>query len=229
VKLDRTALCVGLALAVGSGCQRDRPAAELDRALVEVRRDELVVKTGPVVSMAFTAERVVDEGDRVASYVLVEARNRAEVDALITLGGALLDEAGGELGRLGRESLRVPAGGARLFALVDVDKVERPAATGARIEVAGAMPVDYPAAVVVTDGHVYRDGDRVDVNGTVLNNGERPAAAVVLFGLFDAAGRPVDRVATLFRLAPGGRRSGRWVGPPGSAGGSMFIGEVSYY
>ena len=217
-------LCALAALSCG---RRAPSAPAFDPALIEVADERQAVMTGAVGHGKWASD---------ATYVLVEARNRADRDALVTLGGNLTaagagegaGAAAGERWPLRRESLRIPAGGSRLFALVDEGQAARPAARGARVEVVGAVAVDTPPPVVVTDGHVYRDGDRADLNGTVVNTADRLGAAVVFFAFFDEAGAPLKRVSTVFRLAPKASRGAHWVGPPGSASGAMFIGEVTY-
>jgi hypothetical protein len=216
----RRAAMWSLCAAAALSCGRAEPAAPpLDPALIEVVAAQQAVLTGPVGH---------GKWESTASYVLVEARSRADRDALVTLGGELTDAAGQPIGGLRRESLRIPAGGSRLFALVDQEQAARPAARGARIEVAGAVAVDTPPPVVVTEGHVYRDGDRVDLNGKVVNTADGRATAVVFFAFFDQDGAPLKRVSTVFQLAPRASRGAHWVGPDGSASGSMFIGEVAY-
>ncbi|HLU64667.1 MAG TPA: hypothetical protein VKZ63_00235 [Kofleriaceae bacterium] len=218
--LGRAAVSLLCAAAL-AGCRGEkRPAPEeVSHQLIEVIEDNLALRTGPVGHGAWRSE---------ATYVLVEAKNNAEGDVMVTLAGDLVGQGGEVIGPLRRESLRVPAGGTRLFALVDQDQKARPAATGARVRVAGAVPATGPAPVVVTDGHVYRDGDRADLNGTVVNSADGTATVVVFFAFFDEAGAPLKRVSTVFRLAPRARRGAHWVGPAGSASGSMFIGDVTY-
>jgi hypothetical protein len=125
-------------------------------------------------------------------------------------------------------SIRIPAGGSRLFALVDGEQRARPEATAARVEVLGAMPVEYAPPYQVTDGHVYGDQGRAVVAGNVVNTADRPGSAVIVAAFFDEAGRPMQRPSTVFKLDPHGKRGTQFVGPPGSKSAYLFIGEVNF-
>ncbi len=192
---------------------------EVDRARIQVVAEKLAIKTGPVGEPKWRKQ---------ATYALVEARNTTGEDVMVTLGGELKDEARHSAWPLRRESLRVPAGGTRLFALVDQDQAERPQATGARIEVAGAVTVGYAPPVIVTDGRVVMDEDRAVAAGYVVNTAEREGSAVVIGAFFDQSGRPLKSTSTVFLLAGGGKRGVQLVGPPGSRSAYLFIGEVNY-
>lgn len=207
-----------LVLSVACG-KSDWSSPEVSYDLIHVDADRLAVRTGPVGH---------DQWKSTATYVLVEAKNTADKDLMVTLSADLVDAGKKVVGRTRRESLRIPAGGSRLFALVDDQQVERPAAVGARVDVRGAQSVSYPAPVVVTDGHVYFDQDRAVVAGNVVNNADGEAKAIVVAAFFDDKGRPVQRPATLFRLAGKGKRGAQLVGPPGSRAAYLFIGEVQY-
>lgn len=211
----------GILLAfIACGRGDDWSTPEVSHDLIHVDADRLAIKTGPVGHDQWKSE---------ATYVLVEAKNTDQQDLLVTLSAELLDEGKKVVGKTRRESLRIPARGSRLFALVDDQQVARPSAAGARVDVRGAQIVSYPATVVVTDGQVRPDGARVEVAGYVLNNHpEREAKAIVMFAFFDEKGRPMWRPSTLFPLDPKGKRGASMVGPDGSRGAYMFIGEVQY-
>src|SRR5688500_18701814 len=128
----RTSLALlSIALAVpATACREAAVERPVDPRAIAIAADTLALRAGPV-----------GEGRRRrdASYVLVEAKNTSDEDLLVTLGGALT---GPELGAgvpLVRESIRIPAGGARLFALVDHEQAVRAGASGARVELAGAV------------------------------------------------------------------------------------------
>ena len=207
-----------LLLAVACG-KSDWSGSEVSHDLVDVEADRLAIKTGPVGHDKWKSE---------ATYVLVEAKNTAEQDLLVTLAADLIDADKKVVGKTRRESIRIPAGGSRLFALVDDRQAERKTATGARVDVRGAQTVSYQAPIVVTDGKVYFDQDRAVVAGNVFNNADREGKAIVIAAFYDQKGRPMQRPSTLFRLAGKGKRGTQMVGPPGSRSAYLFIGEVNY-
>jgi hypothetical protein len=214
----RFALAIPLCLiACGRGDDWSTPEVSYD--LIHVEADRLSIKTGPVGH---------DKWKSNATYVLVEAKNTSEQDLQVTLSADLIDADKQVVGKTRRESLRIPAGGGRLFALIDDKQVERATATGARVDVRGAQTVSYPAAVVVTEGHVYFDQDRAVVAGYAVNNAEREAKAIVIAAFFDEKGRPMQRPSTLFRLAGKGKRGTQMVGPPGSRSAYLYIGDAQF-
>lgn len=215
------ALAVVAVVCALAGCKKESGWArdEVSHDLIDVVTDKLRVVSGDVGH---------DQWKTDATYVLVEARNESDRDVDVTLGGALTSADGATLGALRKESIRIPAGGGRMFALVDSEQVARPGATGARVDVLGALPVEYAPPIIVTDGHVYSDQDRAVVAGNVINTADRPGSAVVIAAFFDADGRPMQRPSTLFKLDPMGKRGTQFVGPVGSKSAYLFIGEVNY-
>jgi hypothetical protein len=213
----RTALALVLAALAACG-DPARSASEVDRGLVQLATDKVAVKIGPVGEERWRSQ---------ASYALVEARNSGAQDLMVTLGGELVDAAGQGSWPLRRESLRVPAGGTRLFALVDDGRAERQAKS-ARVEVVGAVAVGYQPPFVITDGRVVMDEDRAVAAGYVVNTAERPGSVAVIGAFFDEAGAPLKRTSTVFALAAEGRRGVQLVGPPGSRSAYLFVGDVNY-
>jgi hypothetical protein len=206
-------------LFVAAGCERpDGGARALDRSKIAVRA-EPTIRTDDVGVDRFASK---------ATFVLVDADNLGEVDADVTLGGVLVDADGREVGQLRAESLRIPARGRRTFALVDRERVERKTAVGARIDVRGAQEPRFLEPVKITDGHVYRDGDRVVVAGMVRNPSDRACVAMVLAGFHDKDGRPLARPFSAFELGGGAARPTRFVGPPGSTTGYIFVGDIVF-
>lgn len=176
------------------------------------------VATGPVGA---------GEEQREATFVLVDVINDSEVDVMVTLRGALVDDTGVAVGTLTEQALRIPArGGRRTFAMVDSEAEARPGATSARLTVFGAAEMRAPAPVVITDGHVYDDRGRAVVAGYVVNETDQEISAVVIGGFYDEDGRPMKRPSTAFRLAAGGKRGVQFVGPDGSRSAYLFVGET---
>ncbi|HTE53920.1 MAG TPA: hypothetical protein VK698_23860 [Kofleriaceae bacterium] len=218
--MRRTALAlmmVAQAAAV-AGCREPaRPA--VDPRAIEIAGDAVAIRTGSVGEGKWRGQ---------ATYALVEARNRGDQDLMVTLGGELRAEAGAAAWPLARESLRIPAGGSRLFALVDAARAARPQASAAHVELAGAMPVRYAPPFAVKDGNVVLDQDRAVAAGNIVNTAARDGSAVVIGAFFDQAGAPLERTSTVFPISSGGARGVRLVGPPGSRSAYLFIGEVEY-
>ncbi len=163
-----------------------------------------------------------------ASFVLVDAENTHGEDLMVTLAGSLVDGSGQEVGALRPASLRIPAGGVRTFALVDSEQQVRPRAASARIEAVGAHVPAYAPPVVVTDGHVHRDGDRVVVTGQVRNTAAQGVRVIVHGGFHDARGVPLTRPFVDMYIAGNASHPVELVGPPGSVSGYAFIGELAY-
>lgn len=172
----------------------------------------------------------VGEGEHAAtaSFVLVEAENHATVAATVSLSGSFRDEHGAELGRLRAESLWIPAGGRRLFALVDRDRQARPAARGAQIVVSGVQAASRPPIMRIDGERSHDDFGKVIVYGTLVNDADRPGRAMLFGAFFDAKGKPMTRP---FVAVPIGARSTlpvHLVGPPGSTRGALYLGDLVY-
>jgi hypothetical protein len=204
-----------------AGCRRERDAGarEVDRRLVAIDTAHMNLRRDQVGQ---------GEWATAASFVLVDAENTHGEDLMVTLAGSLIDGSGQVVGALRPASLRVPAGGVRTFALVDSEQQVRPQATSARVEVVGAHVPGYAPPVVVTDGHVHRDGDRVVVTGHVHNTAEQGVRVIVLGGFHDARGVPLTRPFVEMYLAGNASHPIELVGPPGSVSGYAFIGDLAY-
>lgn len=198
---------------------RDRDAAEVERGLVALHTARMNLRHDRIGDGKWATD---------ATFVLLDAENTHREDLMVTLSGELLDAGGRVVGALRPASLRVPAGGVRTFALVDREQKARPQATTARVEVAGAHVPAYAPPVVITDGHVHRDGDRVVVTGMVRNTAEQGVRVLVLGGFHDAAGVPLTRPFVEMYLAGNASHPLELVGPPGSVSGYAFIGDLAY-
>jgi hypothetical protein len=208
----------GLVLAA---CQRDsgRDARAVDPRLVVVDTARMNLRHDDVGHGKWAT---------AASFVLVDVENTHGEDVMVTLAGALVDAGGQVVGALEPASLRVPAGGVRTFALVDRAQRVRSTATAARVEVVGAHVPGYAPPVVVTEGHVYRDGDRVVVTGRVHNTAAQPVRVLVLGGFHDARGVPLTRPFVEMYLPGEATHPVELVGPPGSVSGYVFVGDLAY-
>ncbi len=189
----------------------------------QVPQSELAIGDARVV----TGPVGIGVKERDASYVLVDVANRGTGGSVVTMGGELLDLAEESLGALRTETLRIPAGESRMFALVD-RKVEALVATAqtARVTLQRATRPEKKPTVVVTNFTQSEDQGRVVIEGFIENRGASHVKVIVLGGFYDAAGLPMMRRTTLYKLDGGGRRSAQFVGPVGSDRGSLYIGDV---
>ncbi len=226
--LARPPLAAPVLLLTAAGCDGCMTSswepARADPGDVEIRADAVTVDTGRVGRGAHASE---------ATYVLVDAVSRSDDDIYVTLGGELTAASGESLGDLQRESLRVPAGGQRTFALVDAAGEVRPQAEGARIDLQGTTVARHPPNLYVTDSHVYRDetvsGDeRVIVAGRVENRAERRADLLVMAAFYGDGPAPIKRPFAVIAIEGGESYPVRFVGPPGSTRGYIFVGPATF-
>ncbi len=208
-------IAVGLALLA---CDRRAPPEPIDPALVKISTDR-VVRHGDVGH---------DQWERPATYVIVDADNAAQVDLVVTLGGALTDAAGASIAPLRPESLRLPAGARRTFVLIDARDTARPEATGATVEVRGVMAATWQPTAHLSDGYLHDDHGKAMVSASLTNDADRPGKLIVFGAFHDADGRPMQRQYLVAELGPQITQVVRFVGPPGSTKGVIFLGDASY-
>lgn len=163
-----------------------------------------------------------------ATFVLVDAYNEHSEDLLVTLGGELVDAGGTPVGAVRAESLRIPAGGVRTFALIDREQGVREQAVASRVDVLGAYVPDYPPLVQITDGNAYTYDERLVVTGVVRNAVDREVRVIVLAGFYDGEGKLLQRPFTTMYLPGDGQSNARFAGPPGSVKGYIFVGDMVY-
>lgn len=163
-----------------------------------------------------------------ATFVLVDADNTSREGAYVTLGGKLADADGRPLGELRAQSIWIPPGETRTFALVDKERKPRPASARARIEVKGALVPAAPPPYRVAQLQEFPQDDKVVATGVVENDAKIPGAIMLVASFHDAEGRPMTRPFTLLKVAPHGKTPIQFVGPPGSKHGTIFAGEAIY-
>lgn len=209
------------ALACLGGCEKGKvwDQREVDPGLVRLDIERMHLRSDTVGH---------DQWESRATFALIDAHNSHDEDLLVTLGGELLAGDGAEVARLRSESLRIPAGGMRTFALVDDHNALRPRATSARVRVQGAYVPTYVPPVQITDGKAYMDGDRAVVNAMVRNAVDRPGTALILAGFHDRDGKPLTRPFTKMYLLGDSAHPALFVGPPGSVSGYIFVGDTVY-
>ncbi len=209
-----------IASAIGCEGKRPAPLEKVAPSQIEIQQDELTLRTDTVGSGKF---------EHHATFVLVDAVNHHDADALVTLGGDLVDPQGHKVGTLRADSLRIPPGVHRTYALIDSDNQARPTAIGATITLVSAVVPRDPEPVVVTDGHVYADGDVMMASGRVVNNAKRDLQIVVIGAFYDAEGHPLTRPFTVMELAGGSSHPVHFRSTPGprkAKTGYIFTGQV---
>ncbi len=223
---------VGLLVAVACS---STPARQVDPASIEVlpnatlRVDALAGEPSIVVGPGVTRRPLREDHDTPrSSFVLVDAENHAREGAYVTLGGQLTSEAANVVGELRPQSLWIPAGERRTFALVDAARVPRPEATSARIVVRGALVPTSPPPARVVDLHVFDDHGKAVAQARVVNDAPRPGKVVVIAAFHDGHGKPLTRPFEVHELRASDNRVVQFVGPPGSVTGTVFVGDVAY-
>jgi hypothetical protein len=212
------AALAGGAVASSGGCHRRDAGRNLDLQLIGVSPDASL-RTDTVGGGAFA---------ETATFVLVDAENRATEGAHVTLGGALVEESGAVAGELKPQSLWIPAGESRTFALVDTERKPRPSATTARIEVRGALVPGDPPRARIEELHRFPAGDRLVVQAYLVNDADRIGQIVVIGAFHDEANRPMTRPFELIEIAPKSRQVVKFTSPPRAKRGTIFVGDVVY-
>jgi hypothetical protein len=163
----------------------------------------------------------------LATFVLVEAENTSKQGAYVTLGGELTDEAGKSVGELRAQSLWIPGGELRTFALIDKLRKPRPDAKAAKIYVRGAKLGKPPPARVDRIRQVD-DTDKVIIQGVVTNEAKRGGNVMVIATFYGPDGKPMTRPFSLLWIDKQAEQPVQFVGPIGSKRGTLFIGDVAY-
>lgn len=213
------AVLLAAALGVGlAGCSHSRPARNLDLDRIRISPDARL-RTDTVGDGAFASR---------ASFVLVDAENTATEGAYVTLGGELTDAAGAPIGELRSQSLWIPPREARTFALVDTERLARPAAGAAQIKVRGAMVPDEPPRAHIADLHSFDDHGKIVVQAYLVNAADRPGQIMAIAAFHDAHGQPMTRPFQLYEVPARDRLVVQFVGPVGASRGTIFVGDTVY-
>lgn len=220
----RRALIVLLGLAA---CAKSEPGSrQLDINAIEVV-DNAKLRTDTVGDAQFASE---------STFVLVDAANPTPDGAYVTLAGQLKGEGGAVVGQLKAQSLWIPSGERRTFALVDTERVPRPTTTSARIVVTGALVPTDPPRVRITDLHTFVDPTtendkpvtRIVAQAYVINDADRVGKAVVIASFHGPNDVPITRPFKIVELDKKQRTPVQFVGPAGSTTGEIFVGDVIY-
>lgn len=215
---------------------KSTPKRELDLALIEVQGAHM--RTDTVGDGQFTD---------TATFVLVDAKNTAAEGAYVTLAGELVDAGGAVVGTLVTQSLWIPAGEVRTFALVDTERKPRPTAKSARAKVRGASVFPAPLARI-EELHTFDDHGKLVLQAYLVNDADRDGKIVVIGAFHDASGRPITRPFNVVKIGakqdpatPGNCPDAdednlpmvskcpiRFIGPPGATRGMIFVGDTVY-
>ncbi len=163
-----------------------------------------------------------------ASFVLVDAENIGSEGAVVALGGQLTDDHGAAVGELKPQSLWVPAGETRTFALVDRAQSSRPDARAAHIVVRSATIPSYPPSAHVDQIREVPDNGKLVVQGVLHNDADRRGEIEVIASFHASDRTPMTRPFTLLHLQAHAEQTVQFVSPPGAAHGTIFVGDVSY-
>ncbi len=227
-----------LVAAAGLGACKSNPARNLDLDQIRVlsnatlRTDQ--VSGGPATTPPRPlpgyeiAHEPQDPYATSTTFVLVDAENGATESAYVTLGGELTDDTGAIVGTLKAQSLWVPAGERRLFALVDNERKERPASTSARIVVRGALIPDSPPRARIEQLHTFDDYGKVVAQANLVNDADRIGKVIVVSAFHDARGKPMTRPFQIIEIDRKQTRPVQFVGPQGSTTGTIFVADVAY-
>lgn len=221
-------ICLSLVAAL-AGC-KSKPAKNLDLDRIRVISNA-TLRTDQVSGGPGVVQAKLDAKDPYATsttFVLVDAENGAGEGAYVTLAGELTDDAGLVIGTLKAQSLWVPAGERRLFALVDDERKERPASTSARIVVRGALVPESPPRARIEQLHAFDDHGKVVVQANLVNEADRIGKVVVISAFHDVNGRPMTRPFQIIEIDKKQTKTVQFVGPPGSKTGTIFVGDVVY-
>jgi len=200
-----------------ASCGKSKPSRNLDLDAIRLTGDARL-RTDTVGDGEFAS---------TSSFVLVDAENTARDGAYVTLAGELTSE-GGVVGQLKPQSLWIPAHEVRTFALVDTERVPRPAATSARILVRGALIPDEPPRARIADLHVFDDYGKSVAQAYLVNDAPRLGKVIVIASFHDAHGQPMTRPFQTIEVDGNQKVPVQFVGPPGSTTGTIFVGDVIY-
>lgn len=208
-------LTVSLVALFAFSCKHNEPAKHL--RFDDIKVDHARMRTD-TVGVGKWAEN--------SAYVLADAKNTANEGAYVTLAGEMLDAGGKPMSKLRPQSIYIPPGESRTFALVDAERKPRPNAKGAKVEVRGALVPPKPPDARIEELHTFDDHGQLVLQAYVINGADRIGTIMVLASFHDADGLPLERPFKMQSIPAGGRESVRFIGPPGSKTGAIYVGEV---
>lgn len=204
-------------LFVAVGCEASNHRA-LDLALVRISPNAKL-RTDTVDDGRFAS---------TATFVLVDAENTGDDSAYVTLAGTLGDADGRSVGPLKPQSLWIPAGEVRTFALVDRDHQARPAAKTAHIQVRSGTIPSHPPPVRIDQVREMEDDGKLVVQGTVYNDAPRPGRIMVIASFHGADGQPMTRPFSVLTIPARAAQPVQFVSAPRAKRGTIFFGDMSF-
>lgn len=230
-----------LLMALAACSKSESASKQLDPTVIEVV-DNARLRTDTVGLLHEVNDRQPElsvEDRRFASeatFVLVDAKNPTPDGAYVTLAGDLLGDGGAKVGTLKAQSLWIPSGETRTFALVDSERVPRPATTSAKIVVTGALVTHDPPRMRITDEHTFVDKytldgkpvSRIVAQANLVNDANRIGKAIVIASFHGADGRPITRPFQTIEIDKNSSQVVQFVGPPGSTTGTIYVGDIVY-
>jgi len=173
-------------------------------------------------------DTVGDAIEETATFVLVDAENTGKEGAYVTLAGELADAGGAVVGEFKAQSLWIPAGESRTYALVDRDRKARPTAQAAKIRVRSATIPDKPPPAHVDQIRTVDDAGKLVVQGLLHNEAARRGQIVVIASFHAPDGRPMTRPFSIVKIPAQTDQWVQFVSPPGAKTATIFVGEMSY-
>lgn len=208
---------IALVLALVTSCKHSDPAKHLP--FEEIVVDHARLRTDEV-GVGKWAEN--------SAYVLADAKNAATSGAYVTLAGEMVDGAGRIISKLRPQSIWIPPGERRTFALVDAERKPRPEAKGARVFVRGALVPKTPPPAHVEELHTFDDHGQLVLQAYVVNTADRATTLTVLASFHDADDLPIERPFSILQIGPAAKEAVRFIGPKGSKKGLIYVGEAVY-
>ena len=236
-------LVVVLVYVAQAACERTRPAKNLDLDLIRVSTDARLRSDmigGNAVAYGMTPGMPAEIRDYVsdldenqkfagrATFVLADAENTGGDPAMVTLGGDLRDGAGAVVGALKPESLWIPPGESRTFALIEATHSTQPSAVAAQIKVRGAVIREESRDMRLEHVMSHDDYGKTVVEATLVNTAGRLGKAIVLASFHASDHRPMTRPFSVIRLEAHEQRRIQFVGPVGSTTGTLYLGDLVY-
>jgi hypothetical protein len=159
------------------------------------------------------------------TWVYVEVENRTAEDRAVVVEGTFF--AGGkQLVTTASDSLRVPAGQRRVFALVSNGPL--PDATRAEVHVLKAPAVPYPDPFAIEDLRFEKVDGGTTAGAMVRNTLDAPSTATVVGVFYDAAGKVLSRPFVLMAFHGASGRPVLFQGPPGATRSFVFVATSTY-
>ena len=138
------------------------------------------------------------------------------------------EDLGGGRSRLRAQSLWIPPGEQRTFALIDKERQARPTAAAAKISVFGASVPASPPRIHVDQIREIPDDGKIVVQGVLANDADRAGNIIVIASFHDAEHRPMTRPFSLLHVPAKTTQNVQFVGPPGSVAGTIYFGDATF-